>query len=212
VTRAIVVALVLGLLTASCATEEDVIREEEAARYAQRLAEFTLAIRATILEGQPAAKTDSCEDTQPLGASAPADSGPGSGHVCVKSEILPAVVSRHTYERVNTDDAWVKQAVVGARQDVNEASEYEAGMIEMFSAADWDTTQGFGEVAEIDGQRYYRYLKPIVVADGCIACHGSPAGDPDPFFPEYAKDGWETGDVAGAVSAAVLLLGASAEE
>ena len=47
------------------------------------------------------------------------------------------------------------------------------------------------------------YGEPIVAKAGCLPCHGTPAGAPDPHFPQYEKNGWKVGEVVGAVIARV---------
>ena len=47
------------------------------------------------------------------------------------------------------------------------------------------------------------YGEPITTKPGCFTCHGEPAGDPDPYFPQYKKNGWKQGEVVGAVIARV---------
>ena len=36
-----------------------------------------------------------------------------------------------------------------------------------------------------------------------MSCHGAPAGEADPHFPQYKKNGWKAGEVVGAVIARV---------
>jgi hypothetical protein len=50
------------------------------------------------------------------------------------------------------------------------------------------------------------YAEPIITAKGCLLCHGEPAGEPDPYFSQYKKDGWKAGEVIGAVVARVAPL------
>ena len=45
--------------------------------------------------------------------------------------------------------------------------------------------------------------EPIVATAGCLPCHGAPAGEPDPHFAEYKKNGWKAGEIVGAVVARV---------
>ena len=52
-----------------------------------------------------------------------------------------------------------------------------------------------------DGTVYYG--EPITTKPGCFTCHGVPAGEPDPYFPKYKKNGWEPGEVVGGVIARV---------
>ena len=47
----------------------------------------------------------------------------------------------------------------------------------------------------------FRYISVMKVSENCTECHGRPAGEID--VTGYAKEGWEVGDVAGAVSVTV---------
>jgi methyl-accepting chemotaxis protein len=62
--------------------------------------------------------------------------------------------------------------------------------------------EGKPEAARSAGKAYY-YARPIRTAKTCLACHGEPRGEPDPFFPQYTKNGWREGEVIGAVVARV---------
>lgn len=54
---------------------------------------------------------------------------------------------------------------------------------------------------EEDGEPVFRYVEVMNVSDACVDCHGKPAGELDATG--YPKEGWEVGDVAGAVSVVV---------
>ena len=62
--------------------------------------------------------------------------------------------------------------------------------------------QGAGSVWRTAANASY-YGEPIVASAGCLPCHGTPAGEPDPHFPQYVKNGWKAGEVVGAVVARV---------
>lgn len=53
-------------------------------------------------------------------------------------------------------------------------------------------------VAETEGHPVFRYLSRMTVKESCLECHGSPAGQLDKTG--YPKEGWEVGDMGGAVS------------
>jgi hypothetical protein len=54
----------------------------------------------------------------------------------------------------------------------------------------------------VDGRLYD--AGPIkVVSEWCLACHGEPGGEPDPWFPQSKRDGWKLNEVIGAVVAVV---------
>lgn len=47
----------------------------------------------------------------------------------------------------------------------------------------------------------FRYVSAMKVTENCVECHGQPKGELDPTG--YEKEGWRTGDLAGAVSVVV---------
>lgn len=53
-------------------------------------------------------------------------------------------------------------------------------------------------VDETEGHPVFRYLSRMTVKKSCLECHGSPAGQLDKTG--YPKEGWEVGDMGGAVS------------
>ena len=64
------------------------------------------------------------------------------------------------------------------------------------------------------GERYLRYLRPIVVGPNCLPCHGA-EGELDPAvreqlalrYPSDRATGYATGDLRGAFSVRVRLAG-----
>lgn len=49
----------------------------------------------------------------------------------------------------------------------------------------------------------FRYLAPMRIEKNCLDCHGEPAGEID--VTGYAKEGWRSGDVGGAISIVIPL-------
>lgn len=78
----------------------------------------------------------------------------------------------------------------------NAPDPYEEEALSAFES-DSSTTEYYG-FSEVDGQYSFRYVSVMRVDEHCIECHGGPAGEIDPTG--YPKEGWEVGDVAGAVS------------
>lgn len=64
-----------------------------------------------------------------------------------------------------------------------------------------------GEVVDIGGARYYRFMKAIPVQEACLKCHGSAEQIPDGVkaklaatYPHDRATGYRVGDLRGAVS------------
>lgn len=77
--------------------------------------------------------------------------------------------------------------------------EYETRALEAF-AADAGAAS-YSSITSYDGRLVYRYLEPMRITEICLDCHGGPAGEVD--ITGYAKEGFELGDLAGAVSVVV---------
>ncbi|MHC4695594.1 MAG: Tll0287-like domain-containing protein [Planctomycetota bacterium] len=116
-----------------------------------------------------------------------------------RSKLLPAAVADAVfYDVVHAETqgrAWVKMVVEEPRNPNNEG---DATALTLFR----EIRDGKPRAEYSTGQAYY-YAEPIKTAKTCLACHGQPAGDPDPFFPRYRKNGWRDGETVGAVVARV---------
>ncbi len=55
--------------------------------------------------------------------------------------------------------------------------------------------------SDINGQPYYRYMKPLKIKKACLKCHGDPKGEID--ISGYPKEGYKLGDIRGAISVAI---------
>ncbi|WP_139653552.1 ATP-binding protein [Raoultibacter phocaeensis] len=81
----------------------------------------------------------------------------------------------------------------------NEPNDYELAALSAFS--DGSGTEEYYGFDETEDGTVFRYVSAMKVTEHCTECHGKPEGEIDPTG--YAKEGWETGDVAGAVSVVV---------
>ncbi|MCH9002487.1 MAG: DUF3365 domain-containing protein [Planctomycetes bacterium] len=117
----------------------------------------------------------------------------------VKNLILPAAVAdqifAETVPHATGGRAWVKMVVDNPRNPHNRADEVAAGLLAKLRA-------GAATAEQPTADAYY-YAEPIKAKAACMYCHGEPKGSPDPFFPEYTRDGWREGEVIGAVVARV---------
>ena len=82
------------------------------------------------------------------------------------------------------------------RNAEDEPDEFEAEALNAFYS-DPNVTEYYA-VTEYEGQEAYRYLSAMTVQDACLDCHGSPKGELD--VTGHEKEGWQTGDVGGALS------------
>lgn len=96
-------------------------------------------------------------------------------------------------------DYTIRFTNINPRNIHNRPDDYEARALTQF--ADDPNTTEFYSFEDHDGASTFRYVSAMKVSEHCIECHGQPAGEIDPTG--YAKEGWETGDLAGAVSVVV---------
>ncbi len=120
-----------------------------------------------------------------------------------KNLILPAAVADRIFAEVvpqaTSGRAWVKMVVDEPRNPNNRSDDVaEELLVEI---------KGGAKFAERDTGRAYYYAEPIKTKALCLRCHGEPAGEPDPDFPQYKKNGWKADQVVGAIVARVAQSG-----
>ena len=113
--------------------------------------------------------------------------------------LLPAAVADGVFHEVvpvtTGNRAWVKMVVDEPRNPHNAADATAIALMH-------EVRTGRPCAARATAEAYY-YAEPIKAAATCLACHGDREGDPDPFFPQYHKNGWQEGQIVGAVVARV---------
>ncbi|WP_251230432.1 ATP-binding protein [Adlercreutzia aquisgranensis] len=72
---------------------------------------------------------------------------------------------------------------------------FESRALERFEQGGVEECYGFERQ---DDRSVFRYVALLDIEEGCLSCHGDPAGEKD--VTGYAKEGMAVGDVAGAVS------------
>lgn len=117
----------------------------------------------------------------------------------VKNLILPAAVADKVFAEVvpqaTSGRAWVKMVVDEPRNPNNRPDDVaEELLVEI---------KGGAKSAERDTGRAYYYAEPIKTKALCLRCHGEPAGEPDPDFSQYKKNGWKADQIVGAIVARV---------
>jgi hypothetical protein len=117
----------------------------------------------------------------------------------IKNRILPAAVADPIFSEVvpgaTCGRAWVRMVVPEPRNPNNRG---DATALKMLI----ELENGAPFVERATPHAYY-YGEPIQAKAGCLPCHGTPAGEPDPHFPQYEKNGWKAGDIVGGVIARV---------
>lgn len=116
-----------------------------------------------------------------------------------RNAVLPAAVAGSVFSEVvpsaTGGRAWVRMVVTEPR---NPANQGDATALELVA----ELRKGAPSVERSAGGAVY-YGEPIVAKESCLICHGDEKGEPDPFFPQYVKNGWKVGEVIGGVVARV---------
>lgn len=117
---------------------------------------------------------------------------------------VPAVFARLVNERFADKAGDLAQVKVTAPPDLvrnrkARPDDWESEVIATrLTAPDWAEGQVYDEVTTMDGKAAYRILVPEYYGEGCLACHGEPAGEID--VTGYPKEGGHLGDLGGVVS------------
>lgn len=118
-------------------------------------------------------------------------------------KFIPAVFGRLAADRFKTrTGVAIKQTTLGRggygpRNAYNAPDEWETKALKTVSGAGWEVNRGYGErVGDA-----YRYLKPIYIKQGCLVCHGDPAGGDAPYG--HKKEGYVLGEIRGGISVAI---------
>ncbi len=82
------------------------------------------------------------------------------------------------------------------RNAKNQADAFERRALEKFQQD--PSLKEYSERASVDGKEVMRYMQPVRLTEDCLACHGGPAGEKDPYG--HAKEGLKTGDLRGGFS------------
>jgi hypothetical protein len=137
----------------------------------------------------------------------------GRGGPAAAIEVCAAVAQEIAAEHSRAGFT-VRRVSSRTRNPANAPDAYERSMLDQLERAHADGALP-AELVELEyagGRRRVRYLRPIVVAAPCLACHGDPAGI-DPAvraalatrYPGDRAVGYAAGDLRGAVSVTIDL-------
>ena len=113
----------------------------------------------------------------------------------IQNKILPAAVAdkvfSETVPAATNHRAWVKMVVDVPRNPNNQGDERALQILSKLK-----TGVPYAQLVERD---CVYYGEPITAKKWCLSCHGEDKGAPDPYFPQFHKNGWKEGDVIGGV-------------
>lgn len=147
--------------------------------YAERMRQN---ISSALKEGGPVRAIDACNTLAP--------------------ELNASVPDGTTFE--------VARTALRVRNPDNAPDTWEQGNLETFeksmaSGADPKTLEIYEVVATKEGQRLFRYMRPITMREACMSCHGSSVAaevksEIAKYYPDDRATGYSIGDLRGAFS------------
>lgn len=100
----------------------------------------------------------------------------------------------------SSTDYTIRYARENPRSSSDEPDEFERRALRSFQD---DGRAEYYEIAEFNGKPSFRYASSLLVDNGCLRCHGEPAGAYDETG--FIKEGMKLGDLAGATSIVIPL-------
>jgi methyl-accepting chemotaxis protein len=98
---------------------------------------------------------------------------PATGNYSVKG-FVPAVVGSQVANDFSLMTGQkLKQTSLKIRNPSNAPDEWEKKMLKFMETSEYSHGKGFGEIVKTNGNKSYRYMKPIYVEVACLQCHGN---------------------------------------
>ncbi|MDR4506003.1 MAG: DUF3365 domain-containing protein [Candidatus Scalindua sp.] len=124
---------------------------------------------------------------------------------------VPAVVGSEIANDFTLLTGWkLKQTSLKVRNPSNTPDKWEVKVLRSFEAAESSKAVSFGEIVEIDGQKTYRFMKPIYVDKTCLECHSEKQKLKPAVrqfmarkYPHDLAHGYKEGDIRGGISIAI---------
>ncbi len=101
----------------------------------------------------------------------------------------------------------LKQTSLKIRNPSNAPDEWEKKVLKFMETSEYSHGKGFGETVKTNGNKIYRYMKPIYVEVACLQCHGNEE-KVKPAIRQFLKRkypldeafGYKEGDLRGGIS------------
>lgn len=118
--------------------------------------------------------------------------------------LVPQVVATQVAKKISEGSRYtVRQISLSYRNPDNRPDSYETQQLKSFQGA--SINESYQVVTE-DGEKVFRYLKPMLAEESCLECHGSYESAPAFIQKRYPQDhpsyNYKVGQVLGAVSVA----------
>lgn len=136
------------------------------------------------------------------------------GNFAEAAEVCSNVAQQMTKDYAAEKGIDVHRVSLKLRNPLNRPDKFEKKRLRIFEKeiAENKTASEYYEVIEKDDERILRYMKPIIIQEMCLKCHGSESQIPADVMRilanKYPKDratGYKIGDVRGAISVSISL-------
>lgn len=131
------------------------------------------------------------------------------GNYAEAAEVCSNVAQKMTKDYAEETGIDVHRVSLKYRNPLNRPDKFEKKRLKIFEReiAENKTVSEYYEVIEKGDERILRYMKPVIIQEMCLKCHGDNSQIPDAvkkiLFAKYPKDkatGYKIGDVRGAIS------------
>ena len=173
-------------------------------KVAEDLGQFLVSTRRIVAQLVDVINTHGAKVEEPLPKDAP----------YAFKGIIPAYMGRVIGEDFfKKTGIQVKQTTLGKgefgpRNPYNTPDEWEKEVLTRFYEPSYPKGKGYGEEAEMEGKKVYRYALPLYIEKPCLKCHGDPKTSPTGDGKDIAgklMENYQEGDVRGAVSITIPL-------
>lgn len=166
---------------------------------AEDLAQFLVSTRRMIAQLVDVINTHGAKVEEPLPAGAP----------YAFKGIIPAYMGRVIgADFFKNTGIKIKQTTLGKgefgpRNPYNAPDDWEKEVLTRFYEPSYPKGKGYGEEADQEGKRVYRFMLPLYIEKPCLKCHGDPATSPTGDGKDIAgkpMENYQEGEVRGAIS------------